>query len=222
MFNHELLPALNLERIDTPNGRYYLCEGNRYKSVTTALGIYYNANGWLEKWKDSIGEENANRISIQARNRGTAMHNLYEQFLLNKELDTQKIMPINLSDFNKVKPILKAGITKVRAVEARLYSHRLKLAGTSDLICDWQNDLAVIDFKTSRKSKNINDIESYLTQKAIYSIMILERYNLKVKKIITVMTIDHESPKIFIRNPKDYYGLAEKVAETAYATEYKR
>jgi ATP-dependent exoDNAse (exonuclease V) beta subunit len=44
-------------------------------------------------------------------------------------------------------------MNNVYAQEVPLYSDQLKVAGRVDLIAEWGGQLAIVDFKTSRKPK---------------------------------------------------------------------
>ena len=61
-------------RVDTlPTGRTYFTPDGNYSSITTILGKTSN-NAWLQAWKDKVGEEEAARISKEATDRGTLVH----------------------------------------------------------------------------------------------------------------------------------------------------
>ena len=217
MFKHELLEKYPLERVDTPDGRYYkiidyslatLRDDWYYPSVTTVLSKYYPFD--REGWESRVGKETADKISTQAKRRGNAMHKLYEDYLLNQT--SKNVMPINLVDFNKVKPILNQNITKVYGVELPLFSNKLRLAGTCDAFVEWNGIPTLVDFKTSKKVKKINEIPSYLTQATIYSIMIEELYGIKVPDIIIIMTVDHEKdPLVFVEKTEDHISKVHEI-----------
>ena len=83
MFNHlEGYESVSLPT-ETINGkRYYRTpDGKHYPSVTTVTGML-NAK-WIKKWRKSVGEEKANKISRKAAMRGTRYHQLQEDFLNN-------------------------------------------------------------------------------------------------------------------------------------------
>lgn len=208
MFKHDMLSRYPLEREDTSSGRYYNCDGKKYPSVTTLLNSYYD-NSWLEIWKNRVGEDKANRISTQARNRGTAVHSVYERFLLNEDY-VKGTMPVNLEEFYKLKDILEENISVVHGIELPLYSHELKLAGTTDAVATWARSLSVLDFKTAKRAKTAASIENYFIQTTIYGMMIEEMYGLDVKKIVIIMTVDGADPLIFERDSNEY---REKVFE---------
>jgi ATP-dependent exoDNAse (exonuclease V) beta subunit len=62
-------------------------------------------------------------------------------------------MPINKFDFRKLAKHIDANIDNIYGVEYPLYSYKLRTAGRTDLIAQWQGTNAIIDFKTSRNYK---------------------------------------------------------------------
>jgi hypothetical protein len=185
-------------------GRIYTTpEGNRYPSVTTVIGAASDQK-WLEEWKARVGEEQVRKISLQASRRGTAVHELAEQYLKNNPRYTQGHMPANIATFGQIKPILDKCITKIYGLEVPLYSDNLKVAGRVDCLAEWDGDLAIVDFKTSKREKRREDISGYFTQASAYSYMTFERTGLLPKKIVIVMMVDDGNPLIFIEKSKDW------------------
>ena len=168
----------DLKTQTTEQGRRYITpSGDAYPSVTTVLSEY-NKKAILE-WRQRVGAEQANKISRVAANRGTRVHSLCENYLLNKltELKEQSLMPDVKQMFSSIKPIMDTNIGNVYATEQALYSNVMKLAGRVDCIADWQDELAVIDFKTSSKPKKEEWITNYFMQCAAYAEMFTELTN---------------------------------------------
>lgn len=206
-FVHKLLaPEYKLERVQKEDGRYYvLPSGKHVPSVTTVLGRL--DTGWLEKWKARVGEEQAERVSTQAKLRGTAIHDLCERYLRNEDTATLKkgAMPINWSDFRKIAKILDENVGEVFGIEYRLFSEELNAAGTSDLIAMWKNTAAIIDFKTSKYEKDSGDIFSYFIQATCYALMVEELYGISIPKIVIIISVDHEpKPLVFERDKAEF------------------
>jgi genome maintenance exonuclease 1 len=201
-----LAPEYKLERVQKEDGRYYvLPSGAHVPSVTTVLGRL--DTGWLEKWIARVGKEKAERVSTQAKLRGTAIHDLCEQYLRNEDTATIKkgSMPINWADFRKIAKILDENVGDVYGVEYRLFSEELGAAGTSDLIGTWNGVNAIIDFKTSKYEKDSGDIFSYFIQATCYALMVEELYGLSIPKIVIIISVDHEpKPLIFERDKAEF------------------
>ena len=108
-FNHVKLESLDfeLESVTTDDGRRYTTpDGKVYPSITTVLSSY-NKQAILE-WRQRVGEEEANRVSRKASNRGTKLHSTVEQYLLNEmsPLKMHTMMPDMKELFLKLKPFL--------------------------------------------------------------------------------------------------------------------
>ena len=65
--------------------------------------------------------------------------------------------------FRSIEPLLDR-IDNIRLVEGALYSDELKVAGRTDLIADFDEQLAVIDYKTSRSKKTWEMCHKYFMQ----------------------------------------------------------
>ena len=78
-------------RVDTlSSGRTYFTPDGDYPSITTILGKTAN-NVWLQAWKDKVGEEEAARISKEATDRGTLVHEYAEHYFNNEDINISDI-----------------------------------------------------------------------------------------------------------------------------------
>lgn len=181
------------------NGRKYVDpEGNWYPSITTVLSIL--SRDFIEEWKKRVGEEEANAISYRAATRGTAIHEMAEQYLLNNPDYKEGRLPSDLFSFNTIKPILDSRVGRIYAQECPLYSKHLGVAGRVDCVAEFDGKLSIIDFKTSKKPKKAEWIHNYFIQEAAYAIMWEERTGMPITQLVTVMTVDHDSPMVFIEH----------------------
>jgi genome maintenance exonuclease 1 len=207
LFIHKkTLPDEGLNRLDLPSGRIYERDGIHYHSVTTVISKMSDKSS-LENWRKRVGEEEASKITLQATNRGTAVHNLCENYLLNKFLPAS--MPANMETFKSLKPYLDNHITEIYGIEHQMYSDTFGVAGTADVIGKWDNINSIIDFKTSRRFKEKKWIENYFIQSATYAYMCYERYNMIVPQIVILIAVDHERPQLFIEHPKNWLAKAK-------------
>jgi len=211
MFNHvnmdTTLDELQAEMTDT--GRVYTTpEGNRYPSITTVLSLL--SRDGIARWKKKVGEEKANRISTQASIRGTAVHDLAEKYVNNDPNWAKGAMPVNVFTFNSIRPLLEKHLNNVWIQEAPLYSDKLQIAGRVDCIAEWDGELAIIDYKTSKKPKKFEHIQNYLIQESVYAACFYERTSVQIRKIVTVIAVDDNEPQIFIDTP--YKHLAEFIS----------
>ena len=208
------LPELDAEIVDGIGRLYTTPSGVRYPSITTILSAGSD-NSWLEAWKERVGEAEVKRISSIAARRGTAVHELAEQYLRNNPSYKKGHMPANIASFNYIKPFLDKHITTIAGLEVPLWSDKLRAAGRVDCIAKWDGIWSIVDFKTSKREKNRDDIHSYFMQESAYAYMMFERTGILCKQLVTVMTIDDSQPKVFVERAKDwlpkFIELREKV-----------
>ena len=204
----------NLKAKTTEQGRRYFVEGNAYPSVTTVIGEMKKKS--ILEWRRKVGEEEANSISKRATTRGNKCHKLAEDYLSNKPLDRYRDDVLSLGMFHQIRPYIDK-INNIHALEESLYSHTLKLAGRVDCIAEYDNELAIIDFKTSTKFKREEWIQDYFSQETAYAIMFQELTGLKVKQLVTIIAVETGTPQVFIK--KDILTYVPKLKE--YIDYYK-
>ena len=201
-FNHVKLEGVvpKLQQVNEEGTRYYVTpEGNKYPSITTVLSAYNIKE--IMAWRKRVGEEEANKISGKASSRGTRIHTLCEQYLDNKELTFKT--PLDTETFNRFKPVLHR-INNIYAQEIRMYSDHLRIAGTVDCVAEFDGKLSIIDFKTSKRLKNEEDIENYFMQVSGYAVMFEERFGIPVNRIVVAIAVDDEEPQVFIGKRDTY------------------
>ena len=148
----------------------------------------------------------------KALSRGSRFHSICERYLLNEDNCTSGTMPDVMEDFVNTKPTLDKYVNTIYGVELRVFSEKLMMAGTTDLVCEWGNTKSIIDFKTARKEKKEEWIEDYFLQKTIYALIITEKYEIDIPQIVTIMVVSGERPKLFVKKVEDY---KEKVNEVS-------
>src|SRR3984957_12762145 len=106
IFQLNLLPVTtHLKAAKTEKGRYYDTPQGPMPSVTTVLNAYQNKE-YLVRWRKRIGEEEANRITPQAQNKGNTIHKMAEQYLTNDDKWNAGISTLHLETFGQIKPWL--------------------------------------------------------------------------------------------------------------------
>lgn len=196
-----------LQRIDSDSGRKYLIEGTSKSlvSVTTVLG--WIAKPGIDKWKKRVGEEAANKKSRHASTRGTRLHSVVEEYLQNGDvegLEEYKVPLIQLM-FSGAKSKLAKHINNIYQQETQMFSERLGVAGTVDLICEFDGELAVVDFKTSEKIKPEKYLENYFVQLSAYWAMFSEKTGLVPKKLVVFLVTEHGEIQIVERRNIMHY-----------------
>ena len=182
------LPKLERETID--GIRYYKVPDEesllRLVSITSVTS-HFNRE-IFDNWRKKVGEEEAQKITKAATSRGTDMHSLVENYLDNKNLPP--VAPMADFLFKIAKTDLKR-INNIYALEGSLYSKQLGIAGTVDCIAEYDGELAIIDFKTSKKPKPREWIEHYFVQCMAYGCMLYELTGISVKKLVIIMACEN-------------------------------
>ncbi|NDB84611.1 MAG: Dna2/Cas4 domain-containing protein [Alphaproteobacteria bacterium] len=192
MFKHDLIELPRLERIDGAIRLYKTPTGALYPSVTTVIGAAADKSG-LDDWIKAIGQEEANKISARAARRGTEVHRLCEDLILNRPIDLRREMPFNVHMYRQLEQKLKENVDNVRGSELFLYSDKLKVAGACDLIADYAGKRSIIDFKTSGKAKRKEWIEGYWMQTCLYSMMFYEMTGIKHSQLVIMIAVEEEN-----------------------------
>ncbi len=205
-FEYDMLDFAALQRIDGPTRLYETPEGKRYPSVTAVLGKMTDKSA-LDAWKKRVGDEEAARVSARAATRGTNVHTMCENYVLGNEIDMS--MPHNMMVFRQIKMILDEKVDMIRATECTLFSDHLKIAGTCDLIADYDGRLSIIDYKTSSKLKRKEWIEGYFLQASLYAYMLWEMTGIHVKDIVIIIGVDDSlDAQVFVERPQRYLEKA--------------
>jgi genome maintenance exonuclease 1 len=202
MITLKLYDKPEIETTTIDGKRHYLTPDGVFPSVTTVLSNKLDKSG-LEAWRKKVGEEEANKISTQAANRGTAIHDMAEKYILGEDYRKGQ-MPVNLFTFGPIRSVLDNRVTDVYGIEYPLWSRELNTAGRTDLIADFDGSPSIVDFKTSRKLKEERYIESYFLQATCYSLMANERLGMDIKQLAIIIAVDHEDPQVFVRKTSQY------------------
>lgn len=190
MFNHidVNLPCLERETID--GVRYYSVPDEdellRLVSITSVTS-HFNKEIFVN-WRKKVGNEEAERITKAATSRGTDMHTLVENYLYNRDLPP--VQPLSDFLFKIAKTELNK-INNIHCLEGALYSKKLGVAGTTDCIGEHNGELAVIDFKTSKKPKPREWIAHYFVQAMFYGMAYYEMTGTPIKKLVIIMACEN-------------------------------
>ena len=196
-----------LERDTKPDGTrlYKTPSGKSYPSVTTVTGLH-TAKG-IAEWRKRVGNEEANRISGKASARGTRIHQHCEDYLRGNIFEADMF---DLEMFNSIKPLLDQ-VDNIHCLEKPLWSDHLQVAGTVDCIAEFQGKLSVIDFKTSSKPKDRDDIHNYFMQCSAYSVAFEERTGIPIGRLVIIMAVDSDDPRWFVEKRDNWIGGFKKL-----------
>jgi genome maintenance exonuclease 1 len=204
-----------LERDTAADGRrvYKTPLGKLYPSVTSITGINstFNKSAWIQR----VGPDEAERVTQKALSRGTRVHSLCENYLLGNN-PTVDIFDMEM--WSTMRPLLD-DIDNIHCLETPLYSDFLQAAGTVDCIAEYKGRLSVIDFKTSSRVKERSDIYNYFEQTAAYSVMFEERTGIPIDRLVIMMVIDDEAPRVFVEK-RDSWIAGFRKARLDYRQKY--
>lgn len=195
MFKHNLTEFTDLRRETDPIRVYVTPEGKKYPSVTTVTGLYSREG--IQKWRQRVGNAQANAVSKMASARGTKVHNMFENYVKNEEVSFKDVTRQEKFMFMAVKPIIDLYLDEVWAVECKLYSDELESAGQVDLIGIWNGQPAIIDWKTSSKRKPKKFIKNYCMQLAAYAQMFEELTGKDMAIGNVVIAVQEDHPQVF-------------------------
>ena len=202
-----------IERVDTEIGRHYLDSTNKpVPSVTTVLSGTSKSKDGLTKWRNRVGDEEADRVIKQSTDIGTAVHEAIEKFL-NKESwndfgDTSdQIMAKNIS--HKFVNDALDGITEIWGLEVGLILDNL-YAGTADCVGLYKNVPTLIDFKTAKKIKKRDWIEDYFLQGCAYANAHNVMFETDIQQIVILMVDRNLIFQEYIVRPTEFSYLTRK------------
>ena len=210
MFSHVDLNLEPLKRETIDGVRYYSIPDveELIKLVSiTSITSHFNRQIFIN-WRKKVGDVEADRITKAATTRGTNMHTLTEYYLKNDDLP--EVPPISEFLFKIAKGELNK-INNIYALEGALYSKQLGIAGTVDCIAEYNGELAIIDFKTSKKPKPREWVEHYFVQAMAYGCMLYEMREIPVKKLVIIMACENGECVVYEEyNKAKYIKLLNK------------
>ena len=90
MFTHlNKLGDFELEANTIDGVRYYTLPSGKKAPSITSITSFYNRQ-IFKNWREKVGEEQANKITKVATDRGTKFHDLVEKYLLNEDINSLK------------------------------------------------------------------------------------------------------------------------------------
>ena len=199
----QMLKAREPTLLDREDGHWYQTKFDKlYPSISTILSATapeHKKNG-LARWKEN--EPAHEYITKQAQDIGTQSHKMIEDYLSNNlAMEEFDLLPI--AHFNNLKPFLE-NISNVTCIEQRMYSDKLQVAGTSDLIAEYNGELSIIDYKTKRKPQVDEFMYEYYLQTTCYAQMFHEVTGHKINQVVILVSSEKNTRQEFIKTCDDY------------------
>ena len=205
MFKHldYLKEEVDLEAEMIEGTRFYrVPSGKMYPSITSVTS-FYGRQKFVE-WRKKVGNEEAIESLVSPLLEELNFTILLRSICSMRTWMITNLYPLQNFFFLKLKPYLDR-INNIHALEKSLYSDYLGLAGRVDCIAEYEGELAIIDFKTSKKIKPEKWIENYFVQEVAYACMYYEMTGIPVQKLITIMVAENGECFVYEKRNKDYY-----------------
>lgn len=175
---------------------------NRTKSAKQIRG--------LQSWREQVGTKTAEKINEASRQRGHAFHELMETYSSqgtsgNKSID-------NFFYQHNIKSVWTEGC---------LYNAKLGYWGRADMLCDFNGQLSLLDFKTSLKPKKAGYMWDNFLQTAAYAKAFVEQYGKELDRAVIVVACPKEKdkhlvPKLAPSGAKDKIIVCETLAPVEF------
>ena len=174
-----------------------ISEKKSYLSVTGLTGKE-SAEGLLD-WRKRVGDEVADRMMREGAERGTTIHKFCEIYLQNEPILIPENKISEYYTFKAMKPELN-NLNNIWGLEIPMWSDEYRLKGRCDCIAEYKTDLAMIDFKTSKKPKKREWLGGYFVQATAYVQMVKEQTGIDIKNIILMFGITNYNQCIIVQD----------------------
>lgn len=169
-FKYRDIPYPNLKSDTAEDGtRVYYTPVGAAPSVTTIISTLPHPG--LDEWRERVGEEEAERVSKEARDIGTCMHDMLEAYVRDVPYEKKEIPEEAMAKkmFAAVRMMGLRDLQEIWGIEVALYYENL-YAGRTDLVGRYFGKPSIIDYKTAKYFKKDEWIEDYKLQTAAYAI----------------------------------------------------
>ena len=86
-----------------------------------------------------------------------------------------------------------------------MFSIQYKIAGTADLIAEYDGELAIIDYKTKTSPQNEAWLHDHFLQLTAYSLMLEELTGKKASKIVLLISVEGDNKCTeYVKNTDDF------------------
>lgn len=213
LFRHRIVEFPKCILDESTGAHIYITpEGKKLRSVTTMLHKTKATKDkkQLTAWRDRMGKPVAQYIMNTAAIIGTETHRLNENYI-NMEPGSCNYSLLSYAHHKKFIPYLNK-IKDVFGVEPKLFSSEMGLAGTADLVAQYEGKLSIIDYKTKRSKQKKEWMIDYFIQTAAYAKMWEELTGKPIEQLVILASSEQNTLQEFISEPADYYNaLAQRL-----------
>lgn len=145
----------------------------RVLSATMPAASVYVLDKWRQAMIKKLGLEGFNQYKKDTFERGRILHALLADHLMRSDVPIQQKVDQSSEIVNNlwksIQKIISDKISNVRLIEHTITHSDVKYRGIVDCVAHYENELAVIDFKTSEKvKKNVDSLYDNPIQVAAY------------------------------------------------------
>ena len=182
----------------TDFGRFYSIDDQNYPGVGTILTATdtLKQQEFWEQWR-SIPENSAK--SEAAKERGKLFHKAVEDHLQGIEPALTSILPYWQSVqtvLPRIEPLL---------IESAVWHPVGCYAGTVDMVCAFNGQLCVLDWKTATRPKKPEYLDRYPLQLTAYCACINRMYGTRIKTGVIVVALPNREAQVFQFALTDYW-----------------
>ena len=197
----------------TDHGRFYSVNGLQYPGVGTIL----NATDSVEQkefWQQWRAVPDNAAYSEQAKDRGKLFHAVVENHFQPKNIriDSQDSDELAAAQLSYVQPFWQSvqdilpRITEPLLIESAVWHEVGCYAGTVDMVCNFDEQLVILDWKTASKPKKAEWLDRYPLQLAAYCGAINRMYGTRIKNGVIVVALPECEAQVFQFALGDYWG----------------
>lgn len=183
---------LTPDRVTTEEGRTYSIFNEKLPSVTTILKKVPDPQKAfaLARWRQKLGENEANKVRDNAARRGTIMHRILEGAIKKEgHMDLSKLgqeagtMAQALLDNGFLKALEEVWGTEMMLGYPGLY------AGAADVVGVYKGRECIIDFKQSNNPKKLEHCRDYFNQGVAYAMAHNAMYQTKIQACVILVSV---------------------------------
>lgn len=210
MIPYDYSVSAGIKHIDD-SGHHYPTPFGILPSITTVNSAIAD-KAFLKRWRDRIGDQEADRISFESSDRGSLVHAYLEARYNVDPTDPDTMVAPNLvwrelaakygdvgvEMAERLWELSSSGCRSYWAQEIALWSGELMVAGRCDMIGEWNGVPSIIDFKTSRRWKSEQWIEDYKYQVTAYGMMHDEMFGSDLRQGVILIAVERARPQVFV------------------------
>jgi len=211
LFRHRIIEFPKCILDDSTGAHIYLTpDGEKLRSVTTMLRKTKPKadKKQLTDWRDRVGNSVAEYIIKTSAIIGTETHRLNENYI-NMEYDFCNYSLLSYAHHKNFIPYLNK-IKNVFGVEPKLFSKEMGLAGTADLVGEYEGKLSIIDYKTKRSKQRKEWMTEYFIQTTAYAKMWEELTGKPIAQLVILASSEQNTIQEFISEPKNHLNALEQ------------